>query len=660
MGTGVADRGSPLTGDPESRRGHGRPRRLVGAIAAMALLVVVPALLLPAPAAGAGRTSMGVGQDSVLAAYDPANQRIYVVDLANFAGGLVHVVNTATESVVATVAVGDLPDSIAYDPANHDMLVTNGGSHNISMINTKNNTIDRTLTVSNTLEPVAAVYDPVTRGIFVLDYATPNCELSFFYPPRYTGFSFALSGDTWCVAQDGGGLAVDPANGELYIADQAYGTVLAMDTSTLTVVANISVGATGYQQIAYDPVYQFVYVALGSNVTLIDSGTDIAAASVSLPKSLCLSYAIVYDPLDRLMDTSYFCNGYTGGEIFEINTSTAQVTAERSSSLVSSLTYDSANHDLYWMSGSSLSWTSVQSYAPLVTLGLSGAATGMAIDPASHRLFISDGVHSNVTVIDTATRGIVAHVAVGSLPVGMDFDPGNGCVYVADYSSDLVSVLNGSTGTVVASVAVGSHPYGVVYDSADGFVYVTNSGSLNVSVINGSSNTVVKTLAVGSGPGPIAFDPDTAEVYVVDTGGPNVTILQGLGYSSTPSATPATQPISVAYDPATRDMYFGDASSGSVRVYNPQFHRLLGNIGLYTGASPDGLQYDPGNRNLAVASSELGVEWLSTASRETASSAVSANSAQMVYDPLTGDLIVAGALIGPGGPIGGVLTWVAS
>lgn len=62
---------------------------------------------------------------------DPAAGTVYV---ANYVGGSVSVIDTATNKVTATVAVGAVPGAVAVDPATHAVYVANGDANTVSVI----------------------------------------------------------------------------------------------------------------------------------------------------------------------------------------------------------------------------------------------------------------------------------------------------------------------------------------------------------------------------------------------------------------------------------------------------------------------------------------------------------------------------------------------
>jgi YVTN family beta-propeller protein len=69
------------------------------------------------------------------------------------------------------------------------------------------------------------------------------------------------------------------------------------------------------------------------------------------------------------------------------------------------------------------------------------------------------------------------------MPTGVAVDPGTHTVYVTNNGGNSVSVIDASTRTVTATVPAGKNPEGVAVDPGTHTVYVTNSEDGTVSVI---------------------------------------------------------------------------------------------------------------------------------------------------------------------------------
>jgi len=116
-----------------------------------------------------------------------------------------------------------------------------------------------------------------------------------------------------------------------------------------------------------------------------------------------------------------------------------------------------------------------------------------------------------------------ASVPVGSSPLGVAVNPVTNMVYVTNWDDNTVSVIDGKTNSIVRDIQVGVSPTHVTINPVTNMVYVTNRDDNTVSVIDGKINTVVKTLRVGSYPeGLNANETITYESFMCDNGSANV------------------------------------------------------------------------------------------------------------------------------------------
>jgi YVTN family beta-propeller protein len=74
-------------------------------------------------------------------------------------------------------------------------------------------------------------------------------------------------------------------------------------------------------------------------------------------------------------------------------------------------------------------------------------------------------------------------VAAGEFPIGVAADPGTHSVYVTNYDDNTVSVIDAPTRTVTATVPVGRGPGRAAVDPSTHTAFITNSGDNTVSVI---------------------------------------------------------------------------------------------------------------------------------------------------------------------------------
>ncbi|MEO5696638.1 MAG: YncE family protein [Burkholderiaceae bacterium] len=88
--------------------------------------------------------------------------------------------------------------------------------------------------------------------------------------------------------------------------------------------------------------------------------------------------------------------------------------------------------------------------------------------------------------------------------------------YITNQGSHDVSVIDLASRTVVATVPVGRSPAGVVASSRAGLVFVSNPDSKTISVIDMREQRVVQTLPAGDGPVGIDAAAHGAQVYAAD------------------------------------------------------------------------------------------------------------------------------------------------
>ena len=119
-----------------------------------------------------------------------------------------------------------------------------------------------------------------------------------------------------------------------------------------------------------------------------------------------------------------------------------------------------------------------------------------------------------VSVIDAATRAVVATIPVGVAPLGVAMSPDDSLVYVANFSSNTVSVLAAATDTVIATIPVGNNPYGVAVSPDGTRAYVVNESSDDVTVIDTATSTVIDTIVVGPLPLWPTLTPDATRLLV--------------------------------------------------------------------------------------------------------------------------------------------------
>nr|WP_138465325.1 YncE family protein [Poseidonocella sp. HB161398] len=133
---------------------------------------------------------------------------------------------------------------------------------------------------------------------------------------------------------------------------------------------------------------------------------------------------------------------------------------------------------------------------------LDGGPIGVALDPATGHVFVSDWYNARIWVLDAATLAPVTELETGAAPAGLAV--WGGLLASADRDGDMVSVFDLGTLALLHRIPVGTRPFGLGF-APDGRLFAGNVGSNDVTVMDPREGTVIATLPVGERPYGVAF-----------------------------------------------------------------------------------------------------------------------------------------------------------
>lgn len=495
-------------------------------------------------------------------------------------------------------AVQSYPQTIVFDPVNHDLYIRGNLGNTVSVVNAS---------TEQAITEIAVPYDQTSS------YVSP--------------------------------MVVDSQNGNIYLTNFGNDTVAIVDGATNEVVGYLPVGGSPLG-IALDPINHNLFVAnRGSdNVTVFSATTDHLVATVpvgSQPES------ILYDPVGA----EVFVANYGSANVSILDTNAPRVLANVATGTnPTALTFDSVGHNVDVANydgglASSLTVISDSTNAATGTYAVGSGPAAMAYDPASRLLFVANSVSSNVTVFNTSTDSHVAELAVGGSPLGIAFDPVNGLVYQVAYTPMTVAEIDGATGTIAKTVGSANFPVNVGIDSSTGNAFVINQGSSNVEAnltvidhgtgsttdsiplvvvpygvtvapttgqlfvadymgnssyrLNASTNLVDSVAPVGLLPENSVYDPVNGDLYIVGTSPSTITVITR-GGASVATIPVGLGPTSIAYDSANGDLYVPSDYWGNVTVINATTNHVIGAISIKPYDNLRGILYDPDNQELYV------------------------------------------------------------
>ena len=191
---------------------------------------------------------------------------------------------------------------------------------------------------------------------------------------------------------------------------------------------------------------------------------------------------------------------------------------------------------------------------------------GLTFDTSAGKLYVACaryGSVDSVVIYQVAAGGAFTRGATLSLPPGgsdggggLAYNPGSRNVFVTNSASGSTSVISGVTDRVVRTIPTGRDPFGVAVDDVRNLVYVGDRAGNRLYVFPDEG---IPYLQVANG---LASDPLYSHLYV--TSRSNNTLLRldaaTLGYQARAAA--GNLPWGVAVNPLTRRVYAGSFGTG--------------------------------------------------------------------------------------------------
>ncbi len=285
---------------------------------------------------------------------------------------------------------------VAFDPSNNYLYVANGTSkQSITVVDlSENNSIIANIPLANSTGGL--LYDPSNGYVYASQLCVPG------QPAQPTGVAALVVNGTKVIAKiDGpcaaGALAYDPSDHHVFEATRGSvdpdSLVNVIDDRTNTVVATIPVG-NGLEGIAYDPSNGMVYVAdlSSGSVDLINPATNslVAAVKVESGHPVYADDLVAYNPGNQLV---YVTNGITYGYNTEINGTTmvGNFTVPCSGGTGSEFdgfAYDSVRGISFMSACGTVVAVNGATNAELLSINVPGASS-LVYDPSNHDLYVA-------------------------------------------------------------------------------------------------------------------------------------------------------------------------------------------------------------------------------------------------------------------------------
>jgi DNA-binding beta-propeller fold protein YncE len=145
---------------------------------------------------------------------------------------------------------------------------------------------------------------------------------------------------------------------------------------------------------------------------------------------------------------------------------------------------------------------------------LDGAPEFLASD-GSGKVYINLEDKDVVAVVDLSTRKVIARwpVAPGGHPVGMAMDPASHRLFVGCRNPQMLVVMNSETGTIESSLPIGAGVDAARFDGGRAFASA-GDGTLTVASEKGGQWALEQTVQTPRGARTMGLDPTTHRIYL--------------------------------------------------------------------------------------------------------------------------------------------------
>ncbi len=221
--------------------------------------------------------------------------------------------------------------------------------------------------------------------------------------------------------------------------------------------------------------------------------------------------------------------------------------------------------------------------------------------PSGYRVYVTNEISGDLSVIDSATMDVVATIPLGKRPRGIHASPDGKTIYVAlsgsppappgvdestlpppDRSADGIGVFDVATNKMVKILKGGPDPenFDVSFDGKT--IYVSNEDASGVSFIDIASGTITKTIKTGEEPEGVKLTPDGKLVYSTAEGDGTVAVIDPAAGTLLKTFKVGRRPRNVVFMPDGKHAYVNTENDGAIVYLDTVKNEKISPIALGT------------------------------------------------------------------------------
>lgn len=271
-------------------------------------------------------------------------------------------------------------------------------------------------------------------------------------------------------------------------------------------------GTGGWDYLLADPGAHRLYVTHGQRVDVVDSRDGKVIGAITGLKG---THGVVLDPDGRF---GYISDGGANAVVVFDRQSLATVASIPAGTNPDGMTYEPVTKTVWAFNGRSSNVTVIDTHSRSViaTIALPGKPEFPQADGKGH---VFDNIESKnmVVELDAHTKAVVGTWPLQGCdsPSGMAIDPAHHRLFsVCDGKT--MAVVDTENGKQIATAAIGDGPDAAGYDAKNQFAFSSNGGDGTFSVVDAAHGyKTIESLPTQRGARTMTYDPSTDRAYVV-------------------------------------------------------------------------------------------------------------------------------------------------
>jgi DNA-binding beta-propeller fold protein YncE len=231
--------------------------------------------------------------------------------------------------------------------------------------------------------------------------------------------------------------------------------------------------------------------------------------------------------------------------------------------------------------------------AVTATVPISPRPVAVAVDGATHTVFVADVERGAVVLFDGGRGAVASTIAIGGQPSSLVVDDRGGRLFVGnrDPAVSAVTVVEIDSGRAQAFLPRGSRVQGLAFDSELNRLYAGDPDTNELLIVDGDSGNVLDGIPLGGVPVAVAVNERNGEVAAAVQGSaPALVLLDPTTNEVTTIAVPEGQPLHVDVDTSTGKFFVTrGGASPALLVLRPG-----------SGAFDNAIPIAPGPTGLAI------------------------------------------------------------